>query len=175
MPLPVLTFDQVHELLKSMNVRKASGPDGIPPRVLRECASELAPPLVQLYSLCLNTNIFPQCWKRALIQPIPKKGSRSDTSNYRTIPLTCILSKIFETPLNSHFLDHLENHSLLSDHQYGFRRSRSTGDILSYLTDLWSSALRDFGESCVVALDISKAFDRVWHASLLAKLPSFGF
>src|SRR6201990_1423295 len=111
----------------------------------------------------------------ALVQPIPKKGSRSDPSNYRIIALTCILSKIFETLLNSHFLDHLESHSLLSDHQYGFRRSRSTGDILSYLTDLWSSALRDHGETCVVALDISKAFDHVWHASLLSKLPSFGF
>src|ERR1700755_2788144 len=108
-----------------MNVRKASGPDGIPPRVLRECASELASVLVQLYSLCLNTNTFPQCWKRALVQPIPKKGSRSDPSNYRPIPLTCILSKIFETLLSSHFLDHLESHSLLSDHQYGFRPSRS--------------------------------------------------
>src|ERR1044072_7311942 len=89
--------------------------------------------------------------------------------------MTCVLPKIFETLLNSHFLDHLESHSLLSDHQYGFRRSRSTGDILSYLTDLWSSALRDFGESCVVAFDIYKAFDRVWHALLLSNLPSFGF
>ena len=175
MSLPVITHDRVHGILKSMNVRKASGPDGIPPRVLRECASELAPVLVQLFTLCLNTNTFPLCWKRAFVQPIPKKGSRSDPSNYRPIALTCVLSKIFETLLNSHFLDHLEPHSLLSDHQYGFRRSRSTGDILSYLTDLWSSALRDFGESCVVALDISKSFDRVWHASLLSKLLSFGF
>merc|ERR1711895_336117 len=39
----------------------------------------------------------------------------------------------------------------------------------------WSSALRDYGESFVVALDISKAFDRVWHKSLLSKHPSFGF
>ena len=82
-----------------------------------------------------------------------KTGSLSDPSNYRPIALTCILSKIFETLLNSHFLDHLESHSLLSDHQYGFRRLRSTGDMLSYLINLWSSALRDFEESCVVALD----------------------
>src|SRR5678815_5313066 len=54
MPLPVITFDQVHGLLKSMNVRKAGGPDGVPPRSLRECASVLTPPLVQLYSLCFN-------------------------------------------------------------------------------------------------------------------------
>src|SRR5678816_3462852 len=74
-------------------------------RVLRECAYVLTPPLVQLYSLCLNTSTFPQCWKHAHVQPIPEKGSRSDPSNYRPIALTCILSKIFETLLNSHFLD----------------------------------------------------------------------
>src|SRR5678816_4446298 len=87
-------------------------------RVLNKCASVLTPPLVQLYSLCLNTSAFPQCWKRAYVQPIPKKGCCSDPSNYRPIALTCILSKIFETLLNSHFLDHLESHSFLSDHQY---------------------------------------------------------
>src|SRR6201990_3013062 len=133
MPLPVITFDQVYGLLKSMNVRKASGPDGIPPRVLRECASKLAPSLVQLFSLCLNTSTFHQCWKRALVQPISKKGSCPDSSNYPPYSSSFILSKIFETLLNSHFLDHLEYHPLLFDHQYGFRRSRSTGDILSYI------------------------------------------
>ena len=64
---------------------------------------------------------------------------------------------------------------LLSDHQYGFRKARSTGDLLSYLTDLWSSSLRDYGETFIIALDISKAFDRVWHKALLAKLPAYGF
>ena len=53
--------------------------------------------------------------------------------------------------------------------------ARSTGDLLSYLTHTWSSSLRNFGESFVVALDISKAFDRVWHKALLAKLPAYGF
>jgi hypothetical protein len=69
----------------------------------------------------------------------------------------------------------LESHRLLSDHQYGFRKARSTGDILAHLSDVWLSNLNDKGETCVVALDISKAFDRVWHSALIAKLPSFGF
>src|ERR1044072_6321218 len=42
------------------------------------------------------------------------------------------------------------------------------------LSDSWSSALRYFGESFAVALDISKSFDRVWHKALISKLPSFG-
>ncbi len=64
---------------------------------------------------------------------------------------------------------------LLSDHQCGFRKGRSTGDLISLLTDFWSSSHSRFGETFSVALDISKAFDRVWHISLLSKLPSFGF
>ncbi len=57
----------------------------------------------------------------------------------------------------------------------GFRKGRSTGDLLSLLTDSWSSSLSRFGETFSVALDISKAFNKVWHKSLLSKLPSFGF
>ena len=96
-------------------------------------------------------------------------------SNYRPIALTSAVAKVFETLLNSHFIKHLESNNLLSDHQYGFRKARSTGDLLSYLTHVWSSSLKNFGESFVVALDISKAFDRVWHKALLAKLPAYGF
>ena len=62
---------------------------------------------------------------------------------------------------HSSIVKHLETNGLLSDHQYGFRKARSTGDLLSYLTDLWSSSLWDYGETIIITLDISKAFDRV--------------
>ena len=67
-----------------------------------------------------------------------------------------------------------ETNSLLSDHQFGFQQARSTGDLLAYAVHAWSSALESYGESRVISLDISKAFDRVWHKGLLAKLPMFG-
>ena len=86
-----------------------------------------------------------------------------------------LLPRFSKLCLTLHFIKHLESNNLLSDHQYGFRKARSTGDLLSYLTHTWSSSLRDFGESFVVALDISKAFDRVWHKALLAKLPAYVF
>ena len=62
----------------------------------------------------------------------------------------------------------------IDDHQYGFRQARSTGDLLAYAVHTWSSALESYGESRVISLDISKAFDRVWHKGLLAKIPMFG-
>ena len=127
-----------------------------------------------LFLFCLKTQTFPLTWKHALVQPIFKKGDRSNPSNYRPIALTSTVSKVHECLLNSHFLKHLESNSLPSDHQYGVHKAISTGDILSYITNVGAS-LRDDGESFVVGLDISKAFDRVWHRDLISKLPSFTF
>ena len=79
-----------------------------------------------------------------------------------------------ETIITKQLLTFLETNNLLSDHQYGFRKARSTGDLLAYAVHVWSSALESCGESRVISLDISKAFDRVWHKGLLAKLPMFG-
>ncbi len=130
--------------------------------------------LVKLFRLCLSTSTIPSCWKFAYMQPVPKKGDRSNLSNYRPIALTSCLSKASETILSRKFLKHLLFFNLLSDHQYGFRTGRSTSD-LALLADSWSSSLSCFSENFVVALDISKAFNRVCHKALLSKLPSYGF
>ena len=90
-------------------------------------ADELAPVLCRLFRLILISCTYPSSWKHALVQPVPKKGDRSNPSNYRPIALTSAVAKVFETLLNSHFIKHLESNNLLSDHQYGFRKARSTG------------------------------------------------
>ena len=174
LPKIKISYRDVLSALTELNTRKAYGPDGIPPVVLKNCASELAPCLVKLFRLCLSTETYPSCWKSALIHPVPKKGDRSNPSNYRPIALISSLSKVFESILNRKIRDHLLSNKLLSDRQYGFLKGRSTGDLLSFLSNSWSSSLRYFGESFAVALDISKAFDRVWHKALISKLPSFG-
>ena len=93
-------------------------------------------------------------------QNIMKKGSCSDPSSYLPKTLTCILFKVFETLLNSHFLDRLEFHSLLSNfnHQYELQSQMSTDDILSYLKDLSSSAFWDTIGSFVCWFLTSKDF-----------------
>ena len=96
-----------------------------------------------------------------LIQVVPKKGDFSQPSNYRPISLTSVLSKAFKSNLNMKIWKHLNSSNLISDRQYGFRKKRSTDDLLSLLSDSWSSPLQYFGESFAVALGISKAVDRV--------------
>ncbi|KAG4072862.1 hypothetical protein HA402_002605 [Bradysia odoriphaga] len=71
-------------------------------------------------------------------------------------------------------MEYLERNGLIHDSQYGFRSKRSTGDVMAYLTETWSRSIHMYGETKAVALDFSKAFDRVWHVNLLRKLSAFG-
>ena len=71
-------------------------------------------------------------------------------------------------------VDHLEKCGLLSNFQFGFRSSPSTADLLTVVSDRIARAFSKSGAPWAVALDISKAFDRVWNARLLHKLKSYG-
>ncbi|RVE44603.1 hypothetical protein evm_010741 [Chilo suppressalis] len=76
---------EVRAELQSLDVRKASGPDGIPAVVLKKCATELSPVLTRLYQCSYSLGRVPETWRDANVQPVPKKGDRSDPANYRSI------------------------------------------------------------------------------------------
>ena len=84
------------------------------------------------------------------------------------------MSKLLESVLNREIVNHLSKNNLLSDIQYGFRSSRSTADVLTVISHRISESLDGGFISRAIALDISKAFDRVWHKGLLHKISSYG-
>lgn len=124
------------------------------------CAPELAPILTRLFRLPYSLGVVSSSWKTALVHPIPKKRSRSDPSNYRLIVEKERPIVLKECLINRQLPGYLEDHQLINDCQYGFRRSRSTGDLV-YLTHCWAEAVESKGEAMAVSLDIAKAFDRV--------------
>ena len=73
------------EILKSLDTSKASGPDGISCKMLKEAAYSIAPSFTRLLKLSFSTATVPKCWKQANVLPIFKKGDGSDFGNYRPV------------------------------------------------------------------------------------------
>jgi len=114
--------DGVVQLLSNIQVNKASGPDNLPARFLKEVAYEIAPTLTKIFQASLDQGHLPSIWKTAIVVPIFKKGNRSDPGNYRPVSLTCICCKILEHIVYSSISKHLENNKVLCDEQHGFQQ-----------------------------------------------------
>ena len=99
---------------------------------------------------------------------------RSTAKRYFPFSVLSVVNKIFETLVNNRIVDHLEKCGRYSDFQYGIRSSRSTADLMTVVSDRVAGAFNMSGAARAVALDISKAFDRVCHAGHLYKLKSYG-
>ena len=78
MPEITITVNGVEGLLKGLNPNKASGPDEISPRLLKELHVELAPILTKIYRSSLSTSIVLEDWKTALVAPVYKKDQNEN-------------------------------------------------------------------------------------------------
>ena len=174
MPTITITVEGVEKLLQNLNPRKASGPDGIPCRLLQSLAKELAPGLTHLFITSLESGKIPEIWRHALVQPIFKKGDRSKAANYRPISLTCICCKLLEHIVRSAITKHLDTNGILTDSQHGFRKKRSCESQLILTVNDLAEAIDKGGQTDTILLDFSKAFDVVPHQRLIMKLYFYG-
>ena len=166
----------VARLLRQLDLSKATGPGGIPARVLKICAAELSSLLSSLFSACFRQGVYPSLWKTANVVPVHKKQARSSMRNYRPVSLLSVVSKVMEKVINVNttLMNHLEKKRLLSQHQFGFRTGLSAADLLAHLSHQWLSCMNTGGAVRTLAVDIAGAFDKVSHLGVLHKLRSYG-
>ena len=165
-----VSTEGVTRLLQKLNPAKAIGPDLLPARVLKELASKISPYLTAIFQRSFDTGDVPNDWRKANVTAIFKKGEKFKASNYRPVSLTSICCKIQEHVINSNVLNHLDEHSILTDCQHGFRARRSCETQLLTLAQELIAGLDKRHQHDLIILDISKAFDRVPHQRLMKKL-----
>ena len=141
--LELLNVDQldcnfsIHEVEKAIGCLKrgkSSGEDSLIPEIFIETKSIFSPILCRLFNYIFNNSIYPECWTRGIIVPVPKKGSLNDINNYRGITLTSVFSKLFSLILDNRIRKWAEEIEILYNCQLGFREKRSTVDCIFVLT-----------------------------------------
>ena len=168
--------DEIISLIRKINPGKATGSDGISGQMLLLCDDSAILPLKIIFSNILSTSIYPDLWKIANVTPIFKKGDKQLIKNYRPISLLPICDKILEKIIFNHLYSYLTANRLITKNQSGFRPGDSTTNQLLYLVDEIHQAFdsAECFEVRAVFLDISKAFDKVWHDGLIFKLKQNG-
>ena len=168
------TVQRVRQKIDKLRDGAAPGIDGVTPRILKETKDQLSVPLSILYNRSIREKTIPSEWRDSVVVPIYKGGSKFVPANYRPVNLTLIVMKIMEMVTGDELDEHAKKYDLIKNSQHGFRSGRS---CLTNLIEFQNQLTQwiDQGMPCdVVFLDFAKAFDKVDHGRLKAKLEAFG-
>ena len=173
--IPFITTEQVSTYIKRLDSSKATGLDGLGPRLLKLAVNCLSSSIAALINKSLATGQFPSQLNQAKIFPIFKGGTKTDPSNYRPISILPTISKIFERHVNKHLMGYLNKHNLINKNQSGFRAKHSCQTALIKLIDIWMECIDKGDIVGTLFLDFRKAFDLVDHKILMDKLSLYHF
>ena len=173
----VLNFSEIHidevtQQLSNLKISKSAGVDNIPAKVLKLAASVIAPLLTWIFNPSIKTGIYVNEWKKARVVPIYKSNDRQRCENYRPISILPVVRKILERSVFNQIYKFLNDNSLLSIYQSGFRPKKSTLTALLQMCDTFYESMDNGELNGVVFFDVRKAFESINHAILLQKMRS---
>ena len=154
-----ISEEDVYDELCKIDPSKASGPDEIPGKILKQYAHWLSELLTKLFTMSLQTGKLPQDWRSANIAPVFKSGNKHNPSNYRPISLTSLVIKVMEKLVHKNISEYLSQNNLLSPAQHGFRKHHSCQTQLLSTVHDWAKYLDNRSSAHCVFLDFTKAFD----------------
>lgn len=158
-------------ILTNINPKKAPGYDLITGKILKELPYQGFRLLAIIFNAIIRLGYFPKQWKKAEIILIQKPGKpETEVTSYRPISLLPTISKVFEKLFTSKIKEFLEGNQLIPAHQFGFREKHSTIEQVHRIVNNIKSDLDSKKYCSAVFLDVTQAFDKVWHPGLLYKI-----
>ena len=162
----------IEKYILKLQTKKAIGHDGIHPMFLKLSSCSLSPSLSFIFNKCISSGIFPNSLKMAEICPVFKKKDSLLKENYRSVNLLVVVSKVFERVMADQIIAYFQ--SILSSSLSAYRKGYNCQHVVLQLTEFWRKSLDDDLFVGTVAMDLSKAFDTMPHALLIAKLNAYG-
>lgn len=168
------SVDDVHNAIFSIK-SKAYGTDKINITMIKYCSPFIEKYILHIINCCIEKEYFPSNWKCSLVMPLPKTNNPLSFGDLRPVSVLPALSKVLEKIMYSQIFSYIDDNDILNKYQSGFRSSHSTASALCQVTDDIIRA-RDKGMiTALVLLDYSKAFDKIDHELMCAKLKFYGF
>jgi hypothetical protein len=165
------TIGELKGVIKRLQPRKAPGPDLVTTLMIQELPPEGLKAILHLLNAIIRLERWPKPLKQAKVVMILKPGKNpTDVTSYRPISLLPVITKILEKLLLLRLSNHMPPQSWIPSHQFGFRNKHCTIHQCHRLTDSILKAFEDQKYCSAVFLDISQAFDKVWHTGLLLKI-----
>ena len=133
--------------------------------MIQICEEVITIPLKLSFDQSLKEGKFPEIWKAANVVPVHKKEDKCLVKNYGPISLLAIFAKVFERVIYNSLFNYFLHNKLFTAPQSGFLPGDSCiAQLLSIIYEI-QSAFDDNPTIDVrgIVLDISKAFDKVWH------------
>ena len=127
--------------------------NGVPSSLLLKCAAEIAPAFKLMFSQSLTQGLIPASLKRAAITPVFKSGTKTSPCNYRPIPFTSTIIKVFEQIIRKQAVSFLNRQGHLNNTQHGFR---SGGSCLIALLDVFADLMHMLSSDTTVDIWIFK-------------------
>jgi hypothetical protein len=171
--LPHITTSRIAAYISRLKDNKAPDEYGISAEHLKLAADTVAPIIQTLIEKIVADGSIPEQLKNGIITPVYKnKGSSKMADNYRRITVTSMIGKVLELVMVDPVKEVLAEK--LNPLQRGFCKSAGSTNTAFLLSEAIAECQDQKTKLYATFLDVSKAFDVVWHQSMLNKLYDFG-
>lgn len=150
---------EISRAINALKNHKSAGEDKIVAEMIKVGGDKSIQMLQSLLNKIWREKVVPQDWRDSMVVPIHKKGDKANCSNYRGISLLSVPGKVLSRILYGRLLPMAD--AYLREGQCGFRRERSTVDMIFSTRQLVEKSLEQNTTLCLAFIDISKAFDSV--------------